>query len=314
MLGTNWTKLCIYIHRVGSQQLNISQPRPEIFTLWPKSLLTITQGKEKHLREEKTKNRNYKRKEGITRHICTSKFAIQVFYQAEYPLLKTVFPLIWSCSGAWASIQLSQHHPLICGGREPFGFILTAWDNLSSKVSMTWPALGSRKPVLVYLLPNSFVKSKRPSKCPPRHYSLCCSLCKSDLSRKRNCIKHSILLSGKINTLFNSLLLNLTSGTMKPCSVLSTKVTGANHLTVITHWYPGKSWGELRAVAVLVFAAAELCREHVCCLHHASHSSHSSLPWSSSYQSSTEPHRQLQASNSLSNSKVFTGNKTENLQ
>lgn len=233
-----------------------------------------------------------------------------MFYQAEYPLLKTVFPLIWSCSGAWASIQLSQHHPRICGGREPCRFILTAWDNLSSKVSMTWLPPGSRKPVLVYLLLNSFVKSKRPSKRPPRHYSLCCSLCKSDLSRKRSCIKHSILLCGKINTLFNSLLLNLTSGTMKPRSVLSTKATGANHLTAITHWYPGKSWGELRAVAVLVFAAAGLCRE----LHHTSHSSHSSLPWSPSYWSSTEPHRLLQASNPLSNGRMCPGIKAVKLQ
>lgn len=63
--------------------------------------------------------------------------------------------------------------------------------------------------------------------------------------QRRNYIKHSILHSGKINTVFNSLLLNLTSGTMKPCSILSTKATGTNHLTVITHSYPDKSSGKL---------------------------------------------------------------------
>lgn len=112
----------------------------------------------------------------------------------------------------------------------------------------------------------SFVKSKRPNKCPPRHHSLCCSLCKSDLSRKRSCIKHNILLSGKINTLLNSFLLYSAWGTMKPCSVLSMKATGANHLSVITPWYQGKSWEELGALAVLVFAAAGLCCKHHCCL------------------------------------------------
>lgn len=76
--------------------------------------------------------------------------------------------------------------------------------------------------------------------------SLCCSLCKSDLSKKkRNYIKHSILHSGKINTVFNSLLPNLTSRTTKPCSILSIKVTGTNRLTVITHLYPDKSSGRL---------------------------------------------------------------------
>lgn len=227
-----------------------------------------------------------------------------MFYQAEYPLLKTVFLLIWSCSGA--SIQLSQHHLHICGGREPCRFIFTAWDNLSSRVSVTWLPPGSRKPMLVYLLLDQFCKEQKAQQSPPRHHSLCCSLCKSDLSRKRSCIKHSILLSGKINALFNSLLLYSASGTMKPCSVLSTKATGANHLRVITLRYPGKPWGELGALPVLL----QGCAESSCALHHASHSSHSSLP----DPPATDPPQPAAASSALSNGKMCPVIKTVNLQ
>lgn len=51
--------------------------------------------------------------------------------------------------------------------------------------------------------------------------------------------------SGKTNTVFNSLLLTLTLGRMKPCSILSTKAAETNHLTVITHLYPDESSGRL---------------------------------------------------------------------
>lgn len=118
---------------------------------------------------------------------------------------------------------------------------------------MTWLPPGSRKPVLVYLLLNQFCKEQKAQQMPPTPSQPLCSLCKSDLSRRRSCIKHCILLSGKINTLFNSFLLYSAWGTMKLCSVLSTKVTGANHLTAITHCIQVnlESWGLWQGWCVL---------------------------------------------------------------
>lgn len=207
-------------------------------------------------------------------------------------------------------IQLSQHHPPSVEGGNHADLSWLPEITYLSRVSMTWLPPGSRKPVLVYLLLNQFCKEQKAQQMPPTPSQPLCSLCKSDLSRRRSRIKHSILLSGKINTLFNSLLLYSAWGTMKPCSVLSMKATGANHLTVITHCIQvnlEESWGLWQGWGLLWVQWARVC------LHHGSHPSHSSLPGPSSCGSSRSP-IPCSSISALSNGKVCAGIRKVNLQ
>lgn len=111
---------------------------------------------------------------------------------------------------------------------------------------MTRLPSGSRKLMLSYLPLEQFCKEQKAGQCPSHAIATSAARYVNLTFQKRNYIKHSILHSGKINTVFNSLLLDLTLGTMKPCSLLSTKATGTNHLTVITHLHPDKSSGKLQ--------------------------------------------------------------------
>lgn len=140
-------------------------------------------------------------------------------------------------------VRLCQHHLLLCAGKEPAPiyldhqrqFISQGPGDLTSQL-----AAGGWHSVICCCMGSAV--SKRHTEMPLLRYrSLCCTLCKSDLSKKGIIINTAFCTAGKIYTVFNSLLRNLTWGTMKPCLVLSMEATGTNHLTVITHWNPDKS-------------------------------------------------------------------------
>lgn len=145
------------------------------------------------------------------------------------------------CPGAPALVQL--RHLLVPGGREPTQghrdplrqFICQGSRDLASARQRDADAPLSAAVTV-------WQRAKGPAlplPQPPLRSTL------TPTFQERDYIKHGILHGGKINTVFNSLLLNLTLGTMAPCSVPSRRATRANHLTVITHPYPDKLAGTL---------------------------------------------------------------------
>lgn len=120
-------------------------------------------------------------------------------------------------------VWLCQHHLLLFAGKEPAliyldhqrQFISQGPGDLTSQL-----AAGGWHSVICCCMGSAV--SKRHTEMPLLRYrSLCCTLCKSDLSEKGIIINTAFCTAGKIYTVFNSLLRNLTWGTMKPCLVLS---------------------------------------------------------------------------------------------